>query len=514
MATTQTETRFSSLLSREKATTDEQPVHLSLCGIEVPSVGPDRGATDDDIWRTAEGRVAGTPHPKDDARKIVGHIKNRLNGSSPSGSSSRLLKLADDITTDITDATSGSEPARLKVATAALELAAAVRPPSDAIMSLFANMSVVSAVRLFQHWGVFDMLPTSPPTQGTACCDIARQINAEEGIVCGFHPLSPLLFLIEPGLMTETARISTMLTSSRILSLTHNGELCHTPTSLLLRSSEPMAAMFDLMYTNIVRVSDILPCYFDTYGKKEPVGPGHVPVTVLTGEAELGYFESVAKDEERMRGFTRAMGVASGRVPVTGVYPLGKMLDGVEEEDDGRVMWVDVGGGGGHVLRRFREGCAGLRDRRCVVVDLAGVVDQGRMEAKGDELMMAVEWVEGDFMREMTVKGARFYYLRHILRDYSDPIATLILRNVARAMGRDSRILVSEQINPDGGGTTGRPMPLYAAFKDYSMLAIGGKERSLTQFERIGKEAGLRVEAVYRDSKGTGHGVVEFVLEG
>lgn len=80
-------------------------------------------------------------------------------------------------------------------------------------------------------------------------------------------------------------------------------------------------------------------------------------------------------------------------------------------------------------------------------------------------------------------------------------------------MGRDSRILVSEQINPDDGGTTGRPMPLYAAFKDYSMLAIGGKERSLTQFERIGKEAGLRVEAVYRDSKGTGHGVVEFVLE-
>lgn len=419
MATTQTETRFSSLLSREKATTDEQPVHLSLCGIEVPSVGPDRGATDDDIWRTAEGRVAGTPHPKDDARKIVGHIKNRLNGSSPSGSSSRLLKLADDITTDITDATSGSEPARLKVATAALELAAAVRPPSDAIMSLFANMSVVSAVRLFQHWGVFDILPTSPPTQGTACCDIARQINAEEGIVCGFHPLSPLLFLIEPGLMTETARISTMLTSSRILSLTHNGELCHTPTSLLLRSSEPMAAMFDLMYTNIVRVSDILPCYFDTYGKKEPVGPGHVPVTVLTGEAELGYFESVAKDEERMRGFTRAMGVASGRVPVTGVYPLGKMLDGVEEEDDGRVMWVDVGGGGGHVLRRFREGCAGLRDRRCVVVDLAGVVDQGRMEAKGDELMMAVEWVEGDFMREMTVKGL-WLYLKGVGFDEAD----------------------------------------------------------------------------------------------
>lgn len=31
------------------------------------------------------------------------------------------------------------------------------------------------------------------------------------------------------------------------------------------------------------------------------------------------------------------------------------------------------------------------------------------MEVKGDELMMVVEWVEGDFMREMMVKGLWFY---------------------------------------------------------------------------------------------------------
>lgn len=133
--------------------------------------------------------------------------------------------------------------------------------------------------------------------------------------------------------------------------------------------------MFDLMYINIVWVFDILFCYFDIYGKKELVGLGYVFVMVLMGEVELGYFESVVKDEERMRGFIRVMGVVLGRVLVMGVYFFGKMLDGVEEEDDGRVMWVDVGGGGGYVLRWFREGCVGLRDRRCVVVDLVGVVD-------------------------------------------------------------------------------------------------------------------------------------------
>ncbi|KAK0670081.1 S-adenosyl-L-methionine-dependent methyltransferase [Cercophora samala] len=500
MATTQTETRPASVLSREKVATEKDPVHISLCGVEVRSVSSDKGALRNDSWRGNEGHIAITPLRKDGTTTNIvkspstfSRSTNPSNDSSSPRSHSELMNLAQEISAHLTEATSGSEPARLKVATAALQLAAALRPPSDAIMSLFANMSVVSAIRVFHHWGVLDLLPPDP-TRGTACHEIARLINAEEGIV---------------------SRIAGMLTSSRVLSLTPAGEVCHTATSLLLRSSEPMAAMFDLMYNNVVRVSDILPAYFDRYGKAEPVGPGRVPATVLSGEAEMGYFESVARDEERMSRFTRAMAVASGRVPVLGIYPLENMLLKEDMEGDGgRVTWVDVGGGGGHVLRRFRKDCAALRKGRCVVVDLRGVVDQGRIEAEGDEVMRGVEWLEGDFMREMTVEGARFYYLRHIVRDYSDPVATLVLRNVAQAMNRDSRILVSEQINPDGGGTTGRPMPLYSAFKDYSMLAIGGKERSLAQFERIGKEAGLRVEAVYRDSKGTEHGVIEFVLEG
>ncbi|KAK4175760.1 S-adenosyl-L-methionine-dependent methyltransferase [Triangularia setosa] len=511
MATTQTETRLAGVLSGEKAATKTEPVHLSFCGIATLSIGPNRGAPRNAVWTAIgkapagavmsniahDGRPRVKPKGDDDHNTNLSPVSTSsaytsdprsINGSKSTEGCAQLLHLAQEITASMTNATAGSEPARLKVATAALDLAAAVRPPSDTVMSLFSNMAIVSAIRIFQHWGVFDLIPTDP-TRGMNCCEIARQIDAEEGIV---------------------SRISSMLTASHILSLSSTtGELSHTPTSSLLRSTEPMAAMFDLMYTNIVQVADILPAYFDTYGKKEPVGVNYVPATVLTGEAGLGYFESLANDEERMRRFTRAMGVAVGRVPVTGLYPLEEVMMG--QEDD-RVLWVDVGGGGGHVLRRFRESYSVLRKGRCVVIDLGGVVEEGRAAVEKDEVMRGVEWVEGDFMREVPVKGARFYYLRHILRDYSDPVATLILQNVARAMDRDSRVLVSEQINPDGVGITGRSMPLYAAFKDYSMLAIGGKERSLDQFERIGTEAGLKVEAVYRDNKGTGHGVVEFVF--
>jgi len=104
------------------------------------------------------------------------------------------------------------------------------------------------------------------------------------------------------------------------------------------------------------------------------------------------------------------------------------------------------------------------------------------------------------------------YYLRHIVRDYSDPVCTTILRNVARAMTDPaSRVLISEQINPDAASMTG-PLPLYAAFKDFSMLSIGGKERSLEQFAALADAAGLRVSRVFRDGA-TPHAVVELALK-
>jgi hypothetical protein len=108
--------------------------------------------------------------------------------------------------------------------------------------------------------------------------------------------------------------------------------------------------------------------------------------------------------------------------------------------------------------------------------------------------------------------GALIYYLRHILRDYSDPVATTILRNVAQALtDPDARVLVAEQINPDLTSQTG-PLPLYAAFKDFSMLSIGGKERSLQQFAAVADAAGLRVSGVFRDEMAS-HGFVELALK-
>lgn len=112
------------------------------------------------------------------------------------------------------------------------------------------------------------------------------------------------------------------------------------------------------------------------------------------------------------------------------------------------------------------------------------------------------------------------YYLRHIVRDYSDPVVVNILSNIRKSMippaptdvmstattTTSSRILISEQLIPSPAP------PMYAAFKDYAMLAVGGKERSLQQFEAVADAAGLVVTGVYRD-KGTPHAVVEMQVK-
>ncbi|KAK4115969.1 S-adenosyl-L-methionine-dependent methyltransferase [Canariomyces notabilis] len=434
----------------------------------------------------------------------------------------RLRQLSDQISRNISlisspDTTdSDAASLRVKTATAAAELAGAVRPPPDVVMNLFATMSVVSAVRLFMHWRAFEAIPTGPGEQITYR-ELAKRIDAEEGLV---------------------TRVGNMLTSSSILSYhapissspdeseSPSISVSHTPTSLLLLPRSPFSAMFSLLYTNIVHTSTILPDYFTHYGRTEPIGPAHIPTSYLAGQPELDYFTVLRRDPAATQNFMRAMAVSHARVPVVGMYPSARVAEiiAMAERQGREVVWVDVGGGAGHVLSLWRKRYPGLgrREGWCVVQDLEEVVKVAEGKAKGDAArdgvanemgLEGVRWMSMDFHSEPPVRGALIYYLRHILRDYSDPVATTILRNIALAMAgdADSRVLIAEQLNPDAGDG---PLPLYAAFKDYSMLSVGGKERSREQFAAIADAAGLRVSGLYRDEEGgTLHAIVELALK-
>jgi hypothetical protein len=109
--------------------------------------------------------------------------------SAPPLDQDRLLRLTSDITHNISQIAT-NDTARIKAVTDTLELAAALRPPGDTIMGWFANMSVISAVRLFLHWGAFDIIP---PSKGESItyAKLATQVNADEGLISK-SPLPPL----------------------------------------------------------------------------------------------------------------------------------------------------------------------------------------------------------------------------------------------------------------------------------------------------------------------------------
>lgn len=95
--------------------------------------------------------------------------------------------------------------------------------------------------------------------------------------------------------------------------------------------------------------------------------------------------------------------------------------------------------------------------------------------------------------------------MRRLLHDFYDPVVIKILKNTVSAMAPDSRLIVCDMLVPDRV-KAGGPMTLY--WLDFSLLAIGGKERSLGEFENIFSEVGLELVKVY-ESQGSNIAMLE-----
>lgn len=86
--------------------------------------------------------------------------------------------------------------------------------------------------------------------------------------------------------------------------------------------------------------------------------------------------------------------------------------------------------------------------------------------------------------------GALIYYIRRCLHDYGDKDAIEILQNLQEAMAADSRILIVEQV------VSSTPT-IMDGLADFVMATIGGKERSVSEFQFITEKAGLKIKEVH-----------------
>lgn len=136
------------------------------------------------------------------------------------------------------------------------------------------------------------------------------------------------------------------------------------------------------------------------------------------------------------------------------------ILTGADQKDSDAVLLVDIGGGEGHDLQAFHRAFPNAHGK-LILQDLPPVIQN--IKQLDDVIIRQVH----DFFTPQPVKGARTYYLRSILHDWSTDKCLQILARIREAMKPGySKLLLNEFILP------AKNVPLYPALLDINMMAL------------------------------------------
>jgi precorrin-6B methylase 2 len=149
--------------------------------------------------------------------------------------------------------------------------------------------------------------------------------------------------------------------------------------------------------------------------------------------------------------------------------------------------FVDVGGGIGNVLISLMQRNPGLR---AVLFERQEVIASAREHIAQVGLTERCEFVAGDFFEEVP-SGGDYYFLRQIIKDWTDEQDVRLLQNCRHAMNPQGRILVAEQVLAPGRAD------LLAMLTDLVlMMTLPGHERDQYEFEQLFARADLTLQRI------------------
>jgi len=211
---------------------------------------------------------------------------------------------------------------------------------------------------------------------------------------------------------------------------------------------------------------------------------GELLTAVQTGENAfekkfgMPFFDFLAQNPEKGRVFDEAMTSVHGREtePMIDVYDFSEIE-----------RLADIGGGNGSLLSAV---LGRYPDLQGMLFDLAGVIERARERFDAAGLTDRCRLLAGSFFEEVP-GGADAYMLRHIIHDWDDEKAALILRNIVAVLPDDGRVLVLDSVIPPGNE------PFAGKHMDLSMMLIpGGQERTEEEFRQLFAAAGLTLERI------------------
>ncbi|MBS9423416.1 methyltransferase [Photorhabdus caribbeanensis] len=178
------------------------------------------------------------------------------------------------------------------------------------------------------------------------------------------------------------------------------------------------------------------------------------------------FFEHLASNKLLKSNFDSSMSKGSDKI-------IEKLLDIYDFSQYNRIL--DVGGGEGNLLVRISEKVKG---KHYAVLDRYNEIP----------VLENIDFINGDFLK-LIPSGYDLYIIKNILHDWPDDKAVLILENCRKAMDSSSKILLINYMK--------KPQSKAVLYLDMLMdVLFSGKERYLTEFERLANQAGLVIQDV------------------
>ncbi|KAF2621741.1 S-adenosyl-L-methionine-dependent methyltransferase [Macroventuria anomochaeta] len=238
--------------------------------------------------------------------------------------------------------------------------------------------------------------------------------------------------------------------------------------------------------------AQVLPRYLREHNYQAMTNTKDLPFHLALG-TDLPPFEWMKQHPEHMKALGHAMKIERMHSWVKS-YPIETTIGEFEAAADSALL-VDVGGGFGQQAVAFKTQIPSISGR-IVVQDVASTLAYA-------PAINGIEFQEHDFFTPQPIKGAKFYYLRHILHDWTDEDSVCILQNLIPALAPESRIVIDEVVLPDTN------VPWQCAFMDLTMSSsLGGCERSRDEWDNLLGRAGLRIVEVHTYDDVRKHSVI------
>ncbi|CAI7647942.1 unnamed protein product [Penicillium manginii] len=372
--------------------------------------------------------------------------------------------------------TENSDIARVEALEKSLKLTKALEHPKDAILKLFLSSTQSMALKIAHDLGIFQILTKSNKVFSSK--ELAEKTGA-----------TPLLI----------ERVMRLLVAMDFAKEYGTGKFHRTLLSEEM-TDDRSGGIVDTMFVDIFPAVLKTPEFLSKTNYQIPEDRFAGPMQYTYG-TKLTTFDWLADDvavHERFHAFVQH--IRDNRPFWVDWYPVQeRILDGYSGEENDALI-VDIGAGSGRDMLAFKKKFADTTGR-IVIQDLPSVFDDVHYHDLG------LEKIGYDVFSPQPTKGARAYFLKFLLHEFSDENCIAILKNVTQAMERGhSKILIEEYILRDDDAG------LFHSMVDMILMVFApGGLRTKSRWINILESVGLTINIVFHPD-GDGPSIIEAEL--